>query len=470
MRKMITLLGGSALLGAMSAAEASRGRYMRDGTGHGGGFDLNALRERRATMITSMQAIIDTAEAEDRDLTAEEQASFDKLKADSDGLATRIARAGGLLETQAGLVASVGAVSRHQRPQRGPEAKTKFESLGEFMSAVRFSPNDQRLDFVEGVGEGGDITGEMRMDNNTTGGFMVPNEFRSTIMSVPAQSALVRPRATIIPAGDQPDAGLTMGALDQSGNAPGNMFGGMTFQWIGEGDLKPETLAALRDVTLTPHEIAGFITVTDKLLRNWQGAASFLETQMRAGIAAAEDYAFLRGDGVKKPLGVINAGATKFVNRTTANKVTYADLVAMEAVALMRGESGLVWSMPQGVLPQLRLMTDPEGHYIWVGSTAEGAANSGYAGTLLGYPVRWNNRAPLLGGKGDVILADWSQYLIKDGAGPFVAASEHVLFTSNKTVIKIFWNTDGTPWLTKPIQEENGYEVSPFVGLDIPAA
>ncbi len=68
-----------------------------------------------------------------------------------------------------------------------------------------------------------------------------------------------------------------------------------------------------------------------------------------------------------------------------------------------------------------------------------------------------------------MLLADWSHYLIKDGSGPFVAASEHVKFTSNKTVIKIFWNVDGAPWLTAPIAEENGYEVSPFVGLDVPA-
>jgi HK97 family phage major capsid protein len=67
------------------------------------------------------------------------------------------------------------------------------------------------------------------------------------------------------------------------------------------------------------------------------------------------------------------------------------------------------------------------------------------------------------------VLADWSYYLIKDGSGPFVAASEHVYFLNNKTVIKIFWNVDGTPWLNAPFTEENGYQVSPFVALDVPA-
>lgn len=479
MSKTMLLAAASAavLIGPMSAIERQRGRFMRGPEGHGNRPDaqasLQALRDRRSTAIASMQALITAAEGDDRELTADETVQYDGLRTEAAGLQTRIDRVADVAAANASLNASTGSVSRNQRPQRGPEARTSFESLGEFMSAVRYRPNDQRLNFVEGIGtasdEAGEMSAEMRMDNGPSGGFMIPTEFRDTIMSVPAQSALVRPRATIIPAGDQPDASLTMGALDQSGSGPGSQFGGMTFKWIGEGDEKPETDAKLREVTLTPHEIAGFITVTDKLLRNWTGATTFLETQMRAGVAAAEDWAYYRGNGRTQPLGALNAGATKFVNRKLANRVTYEDLVAMEAVCLMRGDTSPVWSIPQSVLPQLRTMTDPAGHYIWVASTAEGSAATGYAGTLLGYPVRWNNRAPGVGNRGDVMLADWSYYLIKDGAGPFVAASEHVLFTSNKTLIKIFWNVDGTPWLTKPITEENGYEVSPFVALDVPA-
>lgn len=75
-----------------------------------------------------------------------------------------------------------------------------------------------------------------------------------------------------------------------------------------------------------------------------------------------------------------------------------------------------------------------------------------------------------LGQPGDVWLADLKHYLIKDGSGPFVAASEHVYFMQNKTVIKAFWNVDGAPWLTQPIQLENGYQASPFVKLDVPSA
>lgn len=429
---------------------------------------LKQLREKRAKLVAEMRTIIEKAEAEDRDLSAEEQVEFDKLQVSKDDLDKRIDRLQGVEGAAAALDAIIPAASRNAGIQRaaGPEASKEFENIGEFLHAVRFNQNDQRLNFVEGVGAETDENGlrsEMRMDNDTSGGFMVPTQVRSTILSVRPQDALVRPRATVIPAGSPPDAAITMPALDQSGTNPGNMFGGMTFGWVEEGGAKPETNAALKGITLTPHEIAGYVKVTDKLLRNWQASAAFLEGMMREGVNGAEDYAFLRGSGTTQPLGVINAGATKWVNRAVSNQISYVDLIKMVAVLLMRGGTP-VWSMSQSCLVQIAQMVDPEGHYIW-----QPNARDGFAGNLLGYPVRWNNRAPALGTKGDVLTADWTYYLIKDGSGPFVAASEHVEFLNNKTVIKIFWNVDGAPWMHAPIKEENGYEVSPFVGLDVPA-
>lgn len=432
---------------------------------------LAGLRARRVDLVDKMQAIIDTAEGEDRDLTAEEAEEFDTLKAEKDSLTVRIDRAADLAATTADLDAIVPAASRRAGIERagGPEASKEFENFGDFLSAVRFNPNDQRLAYTDNPAAidpaTGELRAEFRMDNGPSGGFMIPTQLRNTIMRVDPQDALVRPRAEVIPAGDPPDSSVTMGALDQGGANPANMFGGMTMQWIGEGDEKPETDAKLREITLTPHEIAGTAVITDKMLRNWQASRTFIESLMRGAVNAAEDYAFLRGTGTAQPLGVVNAGATRWINRATANHVAYADLVAMVARLLMRGNTqSAVWSIPQAAMVDITTMVDPEGHYIW-----QPNAREGMAGTLLGFPVRWNNRAPALGAKGDIVLADWSYYLVKDGSGPYVAMSEHVLFRQNKTVFKIFWNVDGSPWLTSPIKEENGYEVSPFVGLDVPA-
>lgn len=469
MRKNMILAVASmaALLGPMSAAERQRGRYMRAPDGHTP-LPTATLRTERAALVAEMRAMIDAAEGENRDFTAEETTAYDALKVKLDALDARLSRLTGFeaVEAAGGTVVPAAARGGGITVPQGPHGRTEFESMGEFLSAVRFNPNDQRLNYVENVAAGADgqIDASLRMDNDTQGGFMVPPQLRQTILSVEPQDALVRPRANVIPAGSPPDAAITMPALDQSGSNPKNMFGGVEFKWIAEGEEKPETDAKLKSITLSPHEIAGFVTITDKMLRNWQASGAFIEGLFRGAYAAAEDYAFIRGTGTNQPLGAINSGAMKFINRLEANHVRYADLLNMVSRFLMRGGQSPVWSMPQSSLVDIATMTDPEGHYIW-----KPGAVDGFAGILLGYPVRWNNRAPGLGTKGDITLVDWSQYLIKDGSGPFVATSEHVKFTSNQTVIKFFSNVDGAPWLTAPIVEENGWEVSPFVGLDVPA-
>jgi HK97 family phage major capsid protein len=111
-------------------------------------------------------------------------------------------------------------------------------------------------------------------------------------------------------------------------------------------------------------------------------------------------------------------------------------------------------------------MVDAGNHMIWM-PNATGVAGAP-PGTLMGIPVLINERSVALGTLGDIMLVDLSYYLIKDGSGPFVATSPHVHFTTNRTVIKIFWNVDGQPWLSGPIPLEGtpANTVSPFIVLN----
>ncbi|TCM56161.1 HK97 family phage major capsid protein [Rhizobium sp. PP-F2F-G48] len=425
---------------------------------------LKQLREKRAKLVADMRGMVTAAETEDRDFSAEEMTSYDALEAEKAGLDQRIARLENLDATTAALDAVVPAAARGQGIQRagGAEASREFESMGEFLHAVRFRPNDQRLNYVENAGasDNGEVRSEMRMDDGASGGFMVPTQLRSTLLTLTPQQSIIRPRATVIEAGSPPDAAVTMPALDQSGAAPANMFGGVEVKWIGEGDTKPNTDLRLREITLTPHEIAGTMVVTDKLLRNWPAANSLLEAQLRGAVAQSEDYAYLQGNGVGKPLGILKAGATLKVNRAVANQISYDDVANMVG----RGYGNGVFVYSRSALVFLLKLKDLGGNPIWVPSMREGEPS-----TLMGRPAILSDRNPLLGSLGDIWYGDLSQYLIKDGSGPFVAASEHVLFQQNKTMIKIFWNVDGSPWLTAPFQLENGYLTSPFVALDVPS-
>lgn len=424
---------------------------------------LEEMRAKRVALVAEMGKLNKAASDENRDFNEAEQAQYDTNKAEVANLDKRIAREDEL----AGLVkdqnASAGSVARGATfgALKAEPAKREFESLGEFLHAATYNKNDQRLNFVER--EGSEMQAAQRMDTGSAGGFAIPTQFRDTLMSNQAQPGIVRPRATVLPAGSPPDAAITIPALDQTNGTPDSakMYGGVKVGWGGEGATISETEAKIREITLTPHEVTGRIIVTDKLLRNWQASSSLLEQQLRGAIVSAEDFAFISGNGVAKPLGFINAGAAKAINRVTTMTIKYADIVAM--FERLRGTSG-IWVVTKAGLGKLMTMEDTEGHLIW-----QANASAASPGTIFGLPVVVNERSPALGAKGDISLVDLSQYLIKDGSGPFVAASEHVYFESNKTVIKCYWNVDGQPWLTEPITEENGWTTSPFVVLDVPA-
>lgn len=452
------------------------------------------LLQERASLVEAQAAIVDQAKAEGRDLTEEEVKRFEELDQQIEALDKEIEAAQRFAEIEAKVQARRADLNRPAEPRYRPDAvgvdysvnnkrldDGGFKSLGEFLHAVRFGDPKGRLQYLrQGQGQSGGIEvpdafkaqvmpwlfkAEWSVSQPNQGGVMVPPRYDvSQILAIEPQGAIVRPRATEIPAGDPPDSPLTLPALDQGTRG---VFAGVQVTWIQEGEQPAETQGYLREVTLQPYEVAADTVVTDKLLRNWEAASSTIATILRRAVVAAEDVAFLTGDGTGKPTGILNSPGAVKVNRATANDIQYVDLVNMLAALLPDSMDRAVWVASVSTLPKLAQLQDPAGRYIYVG----GDASRGIPATLLGIPIVFTGRLPALGAKGDIVLADFSYYLIKNGSGPFVAASEHVLFRQNKTVIKIVWNVDGKSWVAEPLLLEDGTtKVSPYVVLDVPAA
>lgn len=357
---------------------------------------------------------------------------------------------------QACAAPEVRTIATTAEPKVFAEPKQpEWRNFGEFLQAVRFNRHDRRLQFKEFEHP---ETRVLQMVPGAQGGFLVPEQFSTQLLQIGPQDAIVRPRATVIPAGSPPDAPITFPVLDHSGAR--GVYSGVTVAWIGEGEQKPPTEPAFREITITPREVAAHTVVTDKLLRNTEAASVVVRTLLRRAILAAEDVAFLSGLGVNQPVGIIGHASAINVVRAGANLISYADVVGMYARAKFGGP--LCWIASPTTLPQLMRMTDGAQNLIWQPNARDGAP-----GTLLGLPVFLNERSPVLGQVGDLILADLQYYLIKDGSGIYISASEHVQFINNKTVIKAFWNVDGQPWLTSPLLLEDGVStVSPFVILN----
>lgn len=427
---------------------------------------MDKLKDLLAGRAAAIEAADSLTEISDRDLTAEEEAEFDRLAGEIKALDAKIARASVVANARASTPIVIGGQAPLVDPgspaAAGPQPKTEFENVGEYFAAIRFNPSDQRLASLWGEGIGAATT---QSTTDARGGYAIPPQFIDTLLSVASTGGVVRSSSPmVLPSSPgAPDEPVTMPALDQSdhGESPTvpKTRGGVDLTWISEGAEKPQTDFKLRLITVTPYEVAGSLDITDKLLRNWGAAGNVITRLFSEARIAAEDSAFLSGNGSGKPTGVIGHAATLSIGRTAAGSFTYTDAVNMITSMLMRGGSP-VWVMNQSVMPKLLLMQDPDGNYIWQPNAREGVPS-----TLLGYPIKWSERSPILGTAGDVLLADFSNYLIKDGSGPFIGASEHVRWRENITVFKTFWNVGGTPWLTAPFMTEDGLTRSPFVTL-----
>jgi len=423
---------------------------------------IKELRAQAEELIGKMKAMLDKADEEKRDLTEAETAEYAEHERQCDKLQKDIERREKLESTEDGVSGErekpYKVNLRSSRQRNTPrEWREGSEGFGEFLYVVCFDRSDPRLQdcYVEFE------TREQSMGTGTEGGFAVPEIWRPELLQVQPQDAIfVPPWVREIPAGDPPDAKITMPALDQVGSDV-NIYGGVVMYKVGEGKALTETGIKLKEISLEPNGIGGYITVTNKLLRNWGAAGTLLATQMRKALAGYKDTQIYNGNGVAGPLGILNSPAKIEVTRTTANTIVTADINSMIARIKMGGTYR--WIASQTTLPQLLTLKDSNNNNLFSMDISKPIPAS-----LYGIPLQFFDRSVALGTAGDLILVDAGYYLTKRGSGPFVSSDGGLVnFTSEKTLIKIIDNVDGKPWLSAPLPLEGSTSntVSPFVIL-----
>lgn len=297
----------------------------------------------------------------------------------------------------------------------------------------------------------------------TQGGFLLPTEHKNEILSVRGENSIARGRARVIPMASRV---LEYPALDHSGTTAGEsaLYGGVQVYWTEENTNITESQPTFKNVNLHLRELAGYAEVPNGLIADSPiSLESFLRGPGSFGGALGfkEDYAFLRGSGVGQPLGVLNAPAALATTRNTSNDFKFVDAVTMKSKLLM-ASSNAVWVINQSVMPKLYQFQGGNSENIWVVNAANGAPES-----LLGHPIIWTEKLPALGTAGDVMLIDFSMYLIGDRNQITMDVSTDHQFQKNQTAFRVVEAVDGQPWLSSTIQLADGSTiVSPFVYLN----
>lgn len=300
------------------------------------------------------------------------------------------------------------------------------------------------------------------------GGFLVPEEFRAEILRNSLESAIVRPRARIIPMGTP---SIEFPSIDETTHN-GSVFGGVTCYWQGEGAELTEAEGKFGSVKLDVQDLTALAHVTNNLLNDSAGAFGAVLSQiMPEAIAWYEDLGLLKGNGVGKPMGALSAANTAIITVTkqanqAADTIVYENALKMYTRMLPSSLARAVWLVTQDAFMELATMAlsvGTGGGAVWL-TGAQGRPVL----TLFGCPVIMTEKAPgVLGDQGDISFVDFGMYLIGDRQQMTMESSVHVKWTSNKTSFKAIQRLDGRPWMQSPITPENGGPtLSPFVQLE----
>jgi HK97 family phage major capsid protein len=346
------------------------------------------------------------------------------------------------------------------------EARGGFKSAGHFLKDVALAGADGHRMSNELRGYTTKTAGHMSEADDAQGGYLVPTEFRASLLRKLMEATVVRGRATTIPMATNH---LLIPAINELSRVS-TLQGGVAINATNEAEEKGLSKPTFRQVELTLTKLTGLVHVSDELIQDSPISIEAVVNQaFTESVAFEADYLYLNGTGTGEPLGIINAPATFVQGRATPGTISGIDVINMWAHLHAPSMANAVWIASQSCFPALATAswTPGGGTSIPLWMPMGGMSGNPYQ-TLMGRPLLYSEKCGAIGAAGDIILADLSQYLIgaKNAGAVEVATSIHVRFIYDEQSFRFVLRHDGRPWWNSELTLRNNWVVSPFVILD----
>jgi HK97 family phage major capsid protein len=373
------------------------------------------------------------------------------------------------VDPYANVAKSAQAQGLYNRNAIGAKVDGLFDNYGEFFRAIyRSNPDKDSPDLSAKLEKLRNFSSDVPSD----GGFLIPEVLRSELLRISNEQGVVRPRARIVP---MESLRVPFPAVDVTSNV-NSIHGGIVGYWTEEGGQLTESQARFSRIVLDAKKLTAFAKIPSELLADSLVSLTALIDQMLPeAIMEFEDRAFLTGDGIGKPLGVLSGAAAISVTRNTSNEVRFEDVINIYARMLPQSLSRAVWVVSNQVMTQLLNMRMVQQNVA--GTENVGAASPGLWLTggqaidaapmrLMGLPVVVSEKVPALGSAGDISLIDFGFYLIGDRQAMQAKQSEERYFETDEVAFRVIERVDGRPWLQSAITPANGGDtLSPIVKL-----
>ena len=360
---------------------------------------LANIREQRTAKVAEARQLVDVATAENRQLTADEAARFDAIKAEITGLDaaeqrqsfldTAERRATGSIvtgtgDTLAGLESRVSLLSVLRagiegRALTGPEAEVHAE-----------------MERRHGKAKHGGILVplsalERRAPNTTaTAPELVGTDHRADQYIGPLRDSILVQRLGV----------RTLSGLVGNVSIP-KAGAGLTAGWVAEGSALNESDMDFESVTLTPRHVGGITEMSRQLIQQSAPAIEGLvRDDLSFAVAAAIDAAIIAGTGASgQPLGILGRTGSNGEVQGDSLPASWGDILDIEQMLAGVNVTPTGWYTSPDVLTALRKILK---------APAAGSDFIATASSIGDLPAAASNAAPA----NTAILGDWSQVLL----------------------------------------------------------
>ena len=380
-----------------------------------------SLREKRAKLWADTKAFLDSHRGEDGMVSAEDNATYEKMEADVVALGKEIER----LERQA-------AIDRElDKPTSTPLVSKPEAAMPTAAKPTGRNSDEYKKAFWNQMR--GRVTPEvynaLQVGTLSEGGYTVPDEFDKQLIDGLMEENIMRGLVHIIKTGSG-EHKIPVVASHGAGS------------WIDEEQSIPESDDAFSQVTLSAHKFATMIRVSRELLNDSAfDIAAYIAQEFVRRAGAAEEEAIISGDGSHKPIGLLHAtlGAQTGVTVASQTAITADELIDMQHSLKAPYRRKAVWIMNDATISAIRKLKDGQGQYIWQPGIKEGAPDM-----LFNQKVLMSNYMPLIGAGNKVILyGDYSYYWLAEREGRTMERLNELYAVTDQVGFKMTERLDG---------------------------
>lgn len=257
------------------------------------------------------------------------------------------------------------------------------------------------------------------------GGYLVPDSMETQIVQTLAEENVIRRLATVIHMEDGERAVPVVRSMSEA-------------QWLDENEAMEMGAAGFEAARLKPRKLGLTIPVSNELLVDaGVDVAAFLADTFARRIGSSEEKAFLTGDGVKQPAGLLNS-AQVGVTTDAPDAFTADELISLYYALNEQYRAKAVFLMHEDTAKALRTLKDENERYLWR------EALGGEPDRMLGRPVYTSRFMPkLAAGAKPVVFGDLSKYWIADRGNRTLRRYGEVFALRDQTAFVMTERVDG---------------------------